>query len=83
MNPFTKLPHDLLDWFLSDYLDFRSQMTCRKVCKRFNINIKIRQIPNDLHKKLTSNILKQFPLLTTLDANYNPKITDEDKKRLF
>ncbi len=61
MNPFALLPNDLLDWFLSVYLDFYSKITCKKVCKRFR-NIKIRLIPYVLH-----NILKQFPLLTILD----------------
>ena len=79
MNLFALLPNDLLDWFLSSYLDFHSKITCKKVCKRFR-NIKIRLIPRNLHAKLTNNILKQFPLLTTLDARGNPNITSEGLK---
>ena len=79
MNPFALLPNDLLDWFLSVYLDFQSQITCKKVCKHFK-NIKNRLIPENLHAKLTNNILKQFPFLTTLYTSYNPNITDEGLK---
>jgi len=79
MNPFALLPNDLLDWFLSVYLDFQSQINCKKVCRRFR-NIKIRLIPGNLHKKLTNNILKQFPFLTILDATSNSNITSEGLK---
>ena len=79
MNRFELLPNDLLDWFFSKYLSFRSQITCKKVCKRFK-NIKIRLIPGNPHAKLTNTILKQFPFLTELYATYNLNITSEGLK---
>src|ERR1700758_3818409 len=73
-----KLPLELIQ-FIFDFLEFKSQMIFRKICKDYYQNLRVYgflNIPYKNVQKLNDRILKKFKHLKYLSARNNPKITN-------
>ncbi|ARF12313.1 hypothetical protein Klosneuvirus_4_128 [Klosneuvirus KNV1] len=62
-----------------DQVDFLSQIRLTMVCKYFHLSLKVTDFHNIDEKYLrllTNDILKNYPFIIKLNANYNKKITN-------